>query len=145
MDRTNIQVTVEWKISTYPNTLATGPWFVRQVQLWQMQLSLDEGFIQLGKNMLLGCYLDMRVWSLLKPLLKMCAAVDIFDSDYVCLCALKNQMDTTLPPVQKLLVPSVASMSGNRSMSFRPTLTPGGGNRPLDKAPTETVRNTVLL
>lgn len=54
-------------------------------------------------------------------------------------------MDTTLPPVKKLVVPSVASMSGNRSMSFRPTLTPGGVSRPLDKAPAETVRNAVLL
>lgn len=54
-------------------------------------------------------------------------------------------MDTTLPPVQKLVVPSVASVSGNRSMSFRPTLTPGGVSRPLDKAPAETVRNAVLL
>lgn len=54
-------------------------------------------------------------------------------------------MDATLPPVQKLVVPSAASMSGNRSMSFRPTLTPGAVSRPLDKAPPETVRNAVLL
>eukprot|EP00066_Takifugu_rubripes_P018027 XP_011607293.1 PREDICTED: nuclear pore complex protein Nup153 [Takifugu rubripes] len=52
--------------------------------------------------------------------------------------AKKKRMDTNLPPVQKLLVPSVAATARNRSMSFRPTLTPGGGGRPLDKAPAET-------
>uniref|UniRef100_H3CUV8 Nuclear pore complex protein Nup153 n=1 Tax=Tetraodon nigroviridis TaxID=99883 RepID=H3CUV8_TETNG len=49
--------------------------------------------------------------------------------------AKKKRMDITLPPVQKLVVPSVAPVSGNRSMSFRPTLTPGGVSRPLDKTP----------
>lgn len=72
-----------------------------------------------------------------------CAAVDFLDFILMNLFSW-TQMDTTLPPVQKLVVPSVASMSGNRSMSFRPTLTPGGASRPLDKVPTETVRNAVL-
>ncbi|XP_040908629.1 nuclear pore complex protein Nup153 isoform X2 [Toxotes jaculatrix] len=50
----------------------------------------------------------------------------------------KKRMDTTLPPVQKLVVPAAASVSGNRSVSFRPTLTPGGLNRTLDRTPRET-------
>lgn len=54
------------------------------------------------------------------------------------------QMDSPLPPVQKLVVPAAASVSGNRSVSFRPTLTPGGVSRPLDRTPRETVRNTFL-
>lgn len=54
------------------------------------------------------------------------------------------QMDSSLPPVQKLVVPAAASVSGNRSVSFRPTLTPGGASRPLDRTPRETVRNAVL-
>uniref|UniRef100_A0A4W6DWR7 Nuclear pore complex protein Nup153 n=1 Tax=Lates calcarifer TaxID=8187 RepID=A0A4W6DWR7_LATCA len=47
-------------------------------------------------------------------------------------------MDSTLPPVQKLVVPAAASVSGNRSVSFRPTLTPGGVSRTLDRTPRET-------
>ncbi len=54
------------------------------------------------------------------------------------------QMDSSLPPVQKLVVPAAASVSGNRSVSFRPTLTPGGVSRSLDRTPRETVRNAVL-
>ncbi|KAM7373187.1 hypothetical protein PAMP_008060 [Pampus punctatissimus] len=50
----------------------------------------------------------------------------------------KKRLDSTLPPVQKLVVPGAASMSGNRSVSFRPTLTPGGVSRPLDRTPRET-------
>lgn len=50
-------------------------------------------------------------------------------------------MDPALPPVQKLVVP--ASAPGNRSVSFRPTLTPGV-SRTLERTPRETVRNTVL-
>ncbi|KAG7237790.1 hypothetical protein INR49_031803 [Caranx melampygus] len=53
-------------------------------------------------------------------------------------------MDPALPPVQKLVVPAAASVSGNRSVSFRPTLTPGGVSRTLDRTPRETVSNTVL-
>lgn len=54
------------------------------------------------------------------------------------------QMDPTLPPVQKLVVPAAASVSGNRSVSFRPTLTPGGLSRTLDRTPRETVSDTML-
>ncbi|XP_070702318.1 nuclear pore complex protein Nup153 isoform X2 [Pempheris klunzingeri] len=50
----------------------------------------------------------------------------------------KKRMDSPLPPVQKLVVPAAASVSGNRSVSFRPTLTPGGVSRPLDRTPRET-------
>ncbi|GAA6229991.1 nuclear pore complex protein Nup153 [Lates japonicus] len=50
----------------------------------------------------------------------------------------KKRMDSTLPPVQKLVVPAAASVSGNRSVSFRPTLTPGGVSRTLDRTPRET-------
>lgn len=55
-------------------------------------------------------------------------------------------METSLlPSVQKRMVPSATSMSGNRSTSFRPTLTPRGGSRPLDQAPAKTVRNPELF
>ncbi|XP_068189541.1 nuclear pore complex protein Nup153 [Antennarius striatus] len=50
----------------------------------------------------------------------------------------KKRMDSSLPPVQKLVVPAAASAAGNRSVSFRPTLTPGGVSRPLDKTPRQT-------
>uniref|UniRef100_A0A3B4U891 Nuclear pore complex protein Nup153 n=1 Tax=Seriola dumerili TaxID=41447 RepID=A0A3B4U891_SERDU len=50
----------------------------------------------------------------------------------------KKRMDPTLPPVQKLVVPAAASVSGNRSVSFRPTLTPGGVSRTLDRTLRET-------
>ncbi|XP_041867862.1 nuclear pore complex protein Nup153 isoform X1 [Melanotaenia boesemani] len=49
----------------------------------------------------------------------------------------KKRMDSTLPPVQKLVVPAAASVSGNRAVSFKPTLTPGGSSRPLDRTPRE--------
>ncbi|XP_068431632.1 nuclear pore complex protein Nup153 isoform X2 [Clinocottus analis] len=52
--------------------------------------------------------------------------------------AKKKRMEPSLPPVQKLMVPVAASMSGNRSVSFRPTLTPGGVSRTLDRTPRET-------
>uniref|UniRef100_A0AAQ6IKU9 Nuclear pore complex protein Nup153 n=1 Tax=Anabas testudineus TaxID=64144 RepID=A0AAQ6IKU9_ANATE len=57
----------------------------------------------------------------------------------------KKRMDSALPPVQKLVVPSAASASGNRSVSFRPTLTPGGVSRTLDRTPRETVRQSSKL
>ncbi|XP_070840775.1 nuclear pore complex protein Nup153 isoform X1 [Chaetodon trifascialis] len=50
----------------------------------------------------------------------------------------KKRIDSSLPPVQRLVVPAAVSVSGNRSMSFRPTLTPGGVSRPLDRTPRET-------
>ncbi|CDQ77372.1 unnamed protein product [Oncorhynchus mykiss] len=40
--------------------------------------------------------------------------------------AKKKLLDSPLPPVQKLVIPAAASVSGNRSMAFRPSLTPGG-------------------
>ncbi|KAF1381626.1 hypothetical protein PFLUV_G00155910 [Perca fluviatilis] len=50
----------------------------------------------------------------------------------------KKRMDSTLPPVQRLVVPAAVSVSGNRSVSFRPTLTPGGVSRTLDRTPKDT-------
>ncbi|XP_051811948.1 nuclear pore complex protein Nup153 isoform X4 [Acanthochromis polyacanthus] len=50
----------------------------------------------------------------------------------------KKRVESTLPPVQKLVVPATASVSGNRSVSFRATLTPGGVSRTLDRATRET-------
>ncbi|TNN61443.1 Nuclear pore complex protein Nup153 [Liparis tanakae] len=50
----------------------------------------------------------------------------------------RRRMDSSLPPVQRLMVPVAAVVSGNRSVSFRPTLTPGGVSRTLDRAPRET-------
>ncbi|XP_018605988.1 nuclear pore complex protein Nup153 isoform X2 [Scleropages formosus] len=38
----------------------------------------------------------------------------------------RKKIDPTPPPTQKLLVPAAASVAGNRSMSFRPSLTPAG-------------------
>ncbi|KAK1880280.1 Nuclear pore complex protein Nup153 [Dissostichus eleginoides] len=50
----------------------------------------------------------------------------------------KKRNEPSLPPVQKLMVPAAASVSGNRSVSFRPTLTPGGVSRTLDRTPRDT-------
>ncbi|KAL0961864.1 hypothetical protein UPYG_G00332630 [Umbra pygmaea] len=50
--------------------------------------------------------------------------------------AKKKRMDSPLPPVQKLVVPSAAPVSGNRSMAFKPSLTPGGFSRPFRDTPT---------
>ncbi|XP_069552982.1 nuclear pore complex protein Nup153 isoform X1 [Brachyistius frenatus] len=52
--------------------------------------------------------------------------------------AKKKRMEPTLPPVQKLVVPTATSLSGNRSVTFRPTLTPGGVTRTLDWTTRET-------
>ncbi|CAL9691487.1 unnamed protein product [Knipowitschia caucasica] len=51
--------------------------------------------------------------------------------------AKKKRMES-LPPVQKLTVPSVAPVSTNRSVAFRPTLTPGVMSRALDRTPRNT-------
>ncbi|XP_033830666.1 nuclear pore complex protein Nup153 isoform X3 [Periophthalmus magnuspinnatus] len=51
--------------------------------------------------------------------------------------AKKKRMEN-LPPVQKLTVPSAAPLATNRSVSFRPTLTPGAGSRTLDRTPRDT-------
>ncbi|XP_070995504.1 nuclear pore complex protein Nup153-like isoform X4 [Oncorhynchus clarkii lewisi] len=50
--------------------------------------------------------------------------------------AKKKLLDSPLPPVQKLVIPAAASVSGNRSMSFRPSLTPGGVARTPRDTPT---------
>uniref|UniRef100_A0A674D8X7 Nuclear pore complex protein Nup153 n=1 Tax=Salmo trutta TaxID=8032 RepID=A0A674D8X7_SALTR len=47
-----------------------------------------------------------------------------------------STLDSPLPPVQKLVIPAAASVSGNRSMSFRPSLTPGGLARTPRDTPT---------
>ncbi|XP_055013624.1 nuclear pore complex protein Nup153 isoform X4 [Boleophthalmus pectinirostris] len=51
--------------------------------------------------------------------------------------AKKKRMEN-LPPVQKLTVPSAAPLSTNRSVSFKPSLTPGAGSRTMDR----TLRDT---
>uniref|UniRef100_A0A9J8AL91 Nuclear pore complex protein Nup153 n=1 Tax=Cyprinus carpio carpio TaxID=630221 RepID=A0A9J8AL91_CYPCA len=48
--------------------------------------------------------------------------------------AKRKRLEPSVPPVQKLVVPAAAAVSGNRSMSFRPTLTPGGVNRGVEKS-----------
>ncbi len=45
--------------------------------------------------------------------------------------------------MQKLVVPAAAAVSGNRSMSFRPSLTPGGVNR-VEKSNKETVSSIFI-
>ncbi|XP_078146551.1 nuclear pore complex protein Nup153 [Centroberyx gerrardi] len=50
----------------------------------------------------------------------------------------KKRLDSPLPPVQRLVIPAAASVSGNRSVSFRPSLTPGGVGRTLDRTPRDT-------
>uniref|UniRef100_A0A7N8YGR0 Nuclear pore complex protein Nup153 n=1 Tax=Mastacembelus armatus TaxID=205130 RepID=A0A7N8YGR0_9TELE len=66
--------------------------------------------------------------------------VSVFDKHFyrISICLQCHKMDSPLPPVQKLVVPATASVSGNRSVSFRPTLTPGGVSRTLDRTPSET-------
>ncbi|XP_023200658.1 nuclear pore complex protein Nup153 isoform X2 [Xiphophorus maculatus] len=64
-------------------------------------------------------------------------SMDILNQDGPRHQAKKKRMDSNLPPVQKLVVPAAASVSGNRSVSFRPTLTPGGLTRALDRTPRE--------
>ncbi|XP_051527331.1 nuclear pore complex protein Nup153-like isoform X2 [Myxocyprinus asiaticus] len=45
----------------------------------------------------------------------------------------RKRLESSVPPVQKLVVPAAAAVSGNRSISFRPSLTPGGVNRVVEK------------
>ncbi|KAM6959189.1 nuclear pore complex protein Nup153 [Aplochiton taeniatus] len=52
--------------------------------------------------------------------------------------AKKKRMDPSFPPVQRLVIPAAASVSGNRSMSFKPSLTPGGLGRTVDRTPRDT-------
>ncbi len=46
--------------------------------------------------------------------------------------------------MQKLVVPAAAAVSGNRSISFRPSLTPGGVNRGVEKNNKETVSSIFI-
>ncbi|KAF5889900.1 nuclear pore complex protein, partial [Clarias magur] len=58
----------------------------------------------------------------------------------------RKKMEPAVPPVQKLVIPAVATVSGNRSMSFRPSLTPGSVSRVLEKSSKETpVRRSPLV
>nr|XP_057903299.1 nuclear pore complex protein Nup153 isoform X2 [Doryrhamphus excisus] len=58
----------------------------------------------------------------------------------------KKRLDSNLPPVQKLVVPAALPSSANRSVSFRPSLTPGGLSRTLDRTPRDTpLRQSPLL
>ncbi|XP_056335386.1 nuclear pore complex protein Nup153 isoform X2 [Danio aesculapii] len=52
--------------------------------------------------------------------------------------AKRKRLEPSVPPVQKLVVPAAAAVSGNRSISFRPSLTPGGVNRGVEKTSRET-------
>ncbi|XP_005728471.1 nuclear pore complex protein Nup153 isoform X1 [Pundamilia nyererei] len=63
--------------------------------------------------------------------------VDGVNPDALHLLSKRKRMDSNLPPVQKLVVPA-ASVSGNRSVSFRPTLTPGGVTRAVDRTARDT-------
>lgn len=55
-------------------------------------------------------------------------------------------MDSNLPPVQKLVIPAASSVPGSRAVSFRPTLTPGGLSRTLDRTTRDkTVSTSQLL
>ncbi|KAM6899874.1 nuclear pore complex protein Nup153 [Xenentodon cancila] len=49
----------------------------------------------------------------------------------------KKRMDSTLPPIQKLVVPAATPVLGNRIVSFKPTLTPGGLSRSLGRTTRE--------
>ena len=55
------------------------------------------------------------------------------------MCLWSPQLESSLPPVQKMMVPTAAAVSGNRSVSFRPSLTPGGVGRFLDRTSRDTV------
>ncbi|XP_017552192.2 nuclear pore complex protein Nup153 isoform X1 [Pygocentrus nattereri] len=50
----------------------------------------------------------------------------------------KKKLEPALPPVQKLVIPTAAAVTGNRSMSFRPSLTPGSVSRTGEKSVKET-------
>ncbi|KAM9775677.1 nuclear pore complex protein Nup153 isoform X1 [Syngnathus typhle] len=62
-------------------------------------------------------------------------SVDDGDLDVSHLQAKKKRHDSNLPPVQKLVVPTAVIGSSNRTVSFRPSLTPGGPIRTLDQVP----------
>ncbi|KAA0710320.1 Nuclear pore complex protein [Triplophysa tibetana] len=66
------------------------------------------------------------------------ASLNHTDLDISNFQAKRKRLEPSVPPVQKLVVPTAAAVSGNRSMSFRPSLTPGGLNRVIDKTNRET-------
>ncbi|KAM3857920.1 nuclear pore complex protein Nup153 [Diretmus argenteus] len=66
------------------------------------------------------------------------ASMDGTNLDFSHFQAKKKRLDYPLPPVQKLVIPAAALVSGNRSVSFRPSLTPGGVGRALDRTPRDT-------
>ncbi|KAM4631042.1 nuclear pore complex protein Nup153 isoform 2-T2 [Polymixia lowei] len=68
----------------------------------------------------------------------MSVSMDGTNLDFSHLQSKKKRLDSPLPPVQKLVIPAAASVSGNRSVSFRPSLTPGGVGRTLDRTPRDT-------
>ncbi|XP_060798950.1 nuclear pore complex protein Nup153 isoform X2 [Neoarius graeffei] len=49
----------------------------------------------------------------------------------------RKKLDPAVPPVQKLVIPAAVAVSGNRSMSFRPSLTPGSASRVVEKSSKE--------
>lgn len=97
----------------------------------------DWGWAQAPYSMAMNC--GHVFTSLLRPLI--CVAAVWFICNFPVFLI---QMDATLPPVQRLVVPTATPVSGNRSVSFRPTLTPGGVTRSLEKTPIETVRITMF-
>ncbi|KAF4074106.1 hypothetical protein AMELA_G00250910 [Ameiurus melas] len=52
--------------------------------------------------------------------------------------AKRKKLEPAGPPVQKLVIPAATAVSGNRSMSFRPSLTPGSASRVSEKGCKET-------
>ncbi|XP_027031560.2 nuclear pore complex protein Nup153 isoform X2 [Tachysurus fulvidraco] len=50
----------------------------------------------------------------------------------------RKKLEPAVPPVQKLVIPAAAAVSGNRSVSFRPSLTPGSVSRGVEKGSKET-------
>ncbi|XP_016352357.1 nuclear pore complex protein Nup153-like [Sinocyclocheilus anshuiensis] len=61
------------------------------------------------------------------------ASLNHTDLDVSNFQAKRKRLEPSVPPVQKLVVPAAAAVSGNRSISFRPSLTPGGVNRGVEK------------
>ncbi|XP_016136740.1 nuclear pore complex protein Nup153 isoform X3 [Sinocyclocheilus grahami] len=67
------------------------------------------------------------------------ASLNHTDLDISNFQAKRKRLEPSVPPVQKLVVPAAAAVSGNRSISFRPSLTPGGVNRGVEKSNKETL------
>ncbi|XP_073678133.1 nuclear pore complex protein Nup153 isoform X2 [Garra rufa] len=66
------------------------------------------------------------------------ASLNHTDLDISSFQSKRKRLEPSVPPVQKLVVPAAAAVSGNRSISFRPSLTPGGVNRGVEKNNRET-------